>query len=431
MSDPQTIPPGVIAESSTNPRLTQPSGHPIPPLRRLVWLSIVLVAATAAIAGVVWFLNLDKVTTSDAQVDAHLTAVSPKISGYVENLSVDDNTPVKGGDILVRIDPRDYRALVDQAVAVLDLATAQAESARLNVGLTRDTTQHETSSAADQQDSDGATLARSQAQFEQAATAALLQAKANVEARRATNERAQSDLSRYTPLLATQDVSKFQYDAVEAAARVAKSELDAADQQLAAAQQSVDIAKAAADSAKAQLFRSQEILGATRAREQQVPISEVAYKSATANVAHARAALETAKLNLSYCKIVAPISGQITHKTVQVGDYVSPGQLLFTIVPLDQVFVTANFKETQMEHVHPGQRAVIHVDTYDQDFEGTVESIAGASGSVQALLPPQNATGNFVKVVQRIPVKILVKPGAAERDALRPGMNVEATIYTR
>jgi membrane fusion protein (multidrug efflux system) len=212
---------------------------------------------------------------------------------------------------------------------------------------------------------------------------------------------------------------------------VEKSELDAAEQQLAAGQQAVDIAKASADSAKAQLSRSQAIVSATRAREQQVPISEVAYKSAIANVEHAKAVLETAKLNLSYCTITAPIGGQVTHKTVQIGDYVSPGQLLFTIVPLDRVFVTANFKETQMAQVRPGQRAVIHVDTYGTDFEGTVDSIAGASGSVQALLPPQNATGNFVKVVQRIPVKILVRPSDAANAVLRPGMNVEATVYIR
>jgi membrane fusion protein (multidrug efflux system) len=428
MSEPQ-IPSPLFVESSTRPEVDHPPAHQLPPMQRLVWLTVVLVAITAVVLGAVWYFYRDKVTTSDAQVDAHLTAVSPKVSGYVANLPIDDNTRVNQGETLVRIDPRDYQAVVDQAAAVLALATAQAESAKLNVGLVRDTTLHETSGAVAQQEADGATLARSRAQLEQAATATLLQAKANVEARKATYERAQSDLSRYTPLVATQDVSKFQYDAVEAAARVAKSELDAAEQQLAAAQQAVDIARASADSAKAQLSRAQANVSATRAREQQVPISEVAYKSAIANVQHAKAVLETAKLNLSYCTITAPIAGQVTHKTVQLGDYVSPGQLLFTIVPLDRVFVTANFKETQMAQVRPGQRAVIHVDTYGTDFEGTVDSIAGASGSVQALLPPQNATGNFVKVVQRIPVKILVKSSDAANDVLRPGMNVEATVY--
>ncbi len=239
-----------------------------------------------------WFVYRDKVTTSDAQVDPHLTAVSPKISGYVASLTIDDNTRVNQGDTLVRIDPRDYQAVVDQAAAAMVLTTAEAESAKLNVGLVRETTLHETSGAVAQQEADGATLARSRAQLEQTATTTLLQAKANVEARRATYERAQSDLSRYTPLVATQDVSKFQYDAVDATARVAKSELAAAEQQLAAAQQAVDIAKASADSAKAPLSRSQAIVSATRAREQQVPISEVAYKSTIANVEHAKACLK-------------------------------------------------------------------------------------------------------------------------------------------
>jgi membrane fusion protein (multidrug efflux system) len=162
-----------------------------------------------------------------------------------------------------------------------------------------------------------------------------------------------------------------------------------------------------------------------------VPIAEATYKSALASVERAKAALQQAELNLAYTRITAPITGQVTQKTVDLGQYVSPGQLLLTIVPLDRVYVTANFKETQLAHVAPGQRARIHVDTYGDDFEGTVDSIAGATGSQQALLPPQNATGNFIKVVQRIPVKILVKPAKNSRLVLRPGMNVEATIYTR
>jgi membrane fusion protein, multidrug efflux system len=169
----------------------------------------------------------------------------------------------------------------------------------------------------------------------------------------------------------------------------------------------------------------------TKAREQEVPITEAAYKSAQAAVERAKAVWDQAQLNLGYTTIKAPISGQVTQLTVHLGQYVLPGNLLFTLVPLDQVYVTANFKETQMDHVHPGQRAKVHVDTYDRDFDGVVQSIAGAAGSRQALLPPQNATGNFIKVVQRLPVKILVKQSPDSRFVLRPGMNVEATIYTR
>ena len=179
------------------------------------------------------------------------------------------------------------------------------------------------------------------------------------------------------------------------------------------------------------MARSQSLLLESRAREQQIPITESTYKSALAGVERAKAVWDQALLNLGYTTIIAPITGQVTQLTVHLGQYVLPGNLLFTLVPLDKVYITANFKETQMAHVHPGQRAKIHVDTYGRDFEGIVDSIAGAAGSRQALLPPQNATGNFIKVVQRLPVKILVNQSQDSRFVLRPGMNVEATIYTR
>ncbi|MGA7623263.1 MAG: HlyD family secretion protein [Candidatus Acidiferrales bacterium] len=390
----------------------------------------VFVVALIVIA-VAWYVLTGSVTTDDAQVDCHITAMAPQVPGYVVKLLINDNTPVKEGDLLVQIDPREYQAEVEQAKANLDFAEAQANSAKIQIGLTRETTTKSTQGASAQKDSDAADYASSQSQLEQTATANLQVAEANVAAKQATNVRAQADLARYTPLLTTDDVSKFQFDAVDAAARVAKSELLAAEQQLSAAQQAVQIARANTRSFQAKLTRSQAQLLETKAREQQVPIAEASYKSALAAVERAKAALQQAELNLNYTHITAPITGQVTQKSVDLGQYVSPGELLFTIVPLDQIYVTANFKETQMAHVAPGQRARLHVDTYSQDFEGVVDSIAGASGSRQALLPPQNATGNFIKVVQRIPVKILVKPSGNPQLVLRPGMNVEATVYTR
>jgi membrane fusion protein (multidrug efflux system) len=387
--------------------------------------------AVLILLAVVWYIFTGRVTTDDAQVDCHITAVAPQVPGYVVDLLINDNTPVKVGDLLVQVDPREYDAEVAQAKANLEFAEAQANSAKIQIGLTRETTTHSTSGAVHQKESDAADYASSQAQLEQSATANLQVADANVAAKRATNDRAQSDLARYTPLLGTDDVSKFQFDAVDAAARVAKSDLAAAEQQLSAAQQAVVIARANARSAEARVSRSQAQFMETKAREQQVPIAEASYQSALATVERAKAALQQAELNLAYTHITAPISGQVTQKSVDLGQYVSPGQLLFTIVPLDQVYVTANFKETQLEHVAPGQKVRIHVDTYREEFEGVVDSLAGAAGSRQALLPPQNATGNFIKVVQRIPVKILVKPNKNPNLVLRPGMNVEATIYTR
>jgi membrane fusion protein (multidrug efflux system) len=380
---------------------------------------------------VVWYIFTGRVTTDDAQVDCHITAIAPQVPGYVVDLLINDNTPVKLGDLLVQVDPREYEAEVEQAKANLDFAEAQANSAKIQIGLTRETTTQSTSGAVHQKESDAADYAMSQAQLEQSATANLQVAEANVAAKRATNDRAQSDLARYTPLLGTDDVSKYQFDAVDATARVAKSDLAAAEQQLSAAQQAVLIARANAHSAQARVSRSESQFKETKAREQQVPIAEASYKSALATVERAKATLQQAELNLAYTHITAPITGQVTQKSVDLGQYVSPGQLLFTIVPLDQVYITANFKETQLENVAPGQKVRIHVDTYREEFEGRVDSIAGAAGSRQALLPPQNATGNFIKVVQRIPVKILVEPNKNPNLVLRPGMNVEATIYTR
>jgi membrane fusion protein (multidrug efflux system) len=387
--------------------------------------------ALAIILLVALYIWMGQVETDDAQVDAHITAVASQVPGYVVDLKINDNVDVKQGDVLVQIDPREYKAEVDQAKAALDFAEAQAKSAELEIGLTRGTTVQSTGGAAAQHESDAADYTAAQAELERAATANLLQAKAEVAAKQATNERAQADLERYKPLLTTGDVSKFQFDAVDATARVAQNDLAAAQQQLSAAEQGVEIARATASSSKSRMIRSQSLFQETKAREQQIPISEATYKSAQAAVERAKASRDQAVLNLNYTTIIAPITGQVTQKTVNLGQYVLPGNLLFTLVPLDKVFVTANFKETQMAHVRPGQRAKIHVDTYDRDFEGVVDSIAGAAGSRQALLPPQNATGNFIKVVQRIPVKILVKQRADGKDLLRPGMNVEATIYTR
>ncbi len=428
-------PPSPAVPASATPQMSSPAppqfeswGQWLRDLNPFVKAALVVLLILVAVA---WYVFSGRVTTDDAQVDAHITAIAPQVPGYVVKLIINDNMPVQEGDLLVQIDPRTYQAEVEQAMANLDVAQAQANSAKMQIGLTRATTTHSTTGASAQKESDAADYASSQAQLEQSATANLQLAEANVAAKKATNERAQSDLARYTPLLSTNDVSKFQYDSVEAAARVAKSELDAAEQQRSAARQGVAIARANTRSFEARLSRSQAQLLETKAREQQVPIAEATYKSALASVERAKAALQQAELNLAYTHITAPITGQVTQKSVDLGQYVAPGQLLFTIVPLSQVYITANFKETQMAHVVVGQHVRIHVDTYSEEFEGVVDSIAGATGSQQALLPPQNATGNFIKVVQRIPVKILVKPAKDSNFVLRPGMNVEATIYIR
>jgi membrane fusion protein (multidrug efflux system) len=407
-----------------------PHAPALSPVRNWKRISIVSSAAIVISALALWFLFGNSITTDDAQVDGYITTVAPRISGDVVKLWVNDNQEVHAGDPLIDIDPRDYEAAHDQAKAAYDVAMAEAQSAKVNISLTRETTASTKESSANQRLVSQADLIRSRTVYQQSATALLDVAKANLEAKRATNERAQADLKRYRPLLVTDDVSHFQFDAVEAAARVAENEFLAAEQQVLSAEDSVEIAKTQTAAAEHQLGRSEAELKESEAQLKQVPIREAQYQSALAAVERTRATEEEAALQLSYTHVVAPVSGQVTQRTVEVGQYVSPGQLLLTLVPLDSVYVTANFKETKLAHVRPGQRATITADMYGrQKFEGVVDSLAGATGSRQALLPPQNATGNFVKVVQRIPVKILIQRTAQTDAVLRPGMNVEVTIH--
>jgi membrane fusion protein, multidrug efflux system len=406
---------------------------PVPSTAR-DWKRISIVAGAAIVVAlcVLWFLFGSRVTTDDAQVDGYITTVAPRVSGQVVKLWVNDNQEVCAGDPLMDIDPRDYQAAYDQAKAAYDVAQAEAQSAKVNISLTRETTTSTMESSGDQRLVAQADLIRSCTALQQSATALLDEAKANLEAKRATNDRAQADLKRYRLLLVTDDVSHFQFDSVEAAARVAESEFLAAQQQVLSAQDGVDIAKAQAAAAEHQLHRAEAELKQSKAQLKLVPIREAQYQSALATAERARANEEAAALQLSYAHVVAPVSGQVTQRAVEVGQYVSPGQLAMTLVPLDRVYITANFKETQLARVRPGQRATITADMYGgEKFDGTVDSIAGATGSRQALLPPQNATGNFVKVVQRIPVKILIRRSTQTDTVLRPGMNVEVKIHVR
>jgi membrane fusion protein, multidrug efflux system len=399
-------------------------------LRKLRVFALVLGIVSAVVLAVVFVSHWHKVSTDDAQVDAHITEVSTRVPGYVSEVVVNDNQYVKAGVLLLRIDPRDYQAAVDQAQAAYDVALATARSAKVYVRLTRNVTSTRVEGSLAAESASEAALLKSKESVEEAATAALAAARANVAAKQATSARAQADLVRYRPLVKTDDVSKLEFDAVQAAARVAQSELDLARQQLAEAAEALAIAKAQEAAAGAQLTRSEAQVRQSQAQLEQVPLEQARYQSSLAAVERAKAALEEAKLRLSYTEVVAPISGEVTERTVQPGDYIAPGQLLLTVVPLDHVYVTANFKETQLAGIRQGDRAVIRADTYGgKQFHGVVNSIAGSTGSEQALLPPQNATGNFVKVVQRVPVKILVQQNPKSGAVLRPGMNAEVTVY--
>jgi membrane fusion protein (multidrug efflux system) len=416
------------------PRVTEelplkeaPKGFANPNIRRVLGAGGAVLLA--AIVGLFVYYH-DRESTDDAQVDGHITPMASKVYGRVSQVLVEDNQPVKAGQVLVKIDPRDYQAALDQARAALLLAESEATSAGVDVPRTRENVASGNSSADAQLMGAQADLARAQSTYEQAQTADLAWAQANVEKSRANAELAQADLARYLPLMEKGEISKQQYDAAKANADATASALKADQQRLAQAQRNVDVAKAQLDAAKARVEEGKAGVSTARANVKQVSMKAADAQAKIAKVEQARAALEAAQLNLSYTDITAPVDGVATHKQVEPGQIVQAGQGLLVVVPLQNVWVTANFKETQLKKMKPGQKAEVKVDTYGKTFSGHVDSIAGATGSVLSLLPPENATGNYVKVVQRIPVKIVLDPIPSEKAVLRPGMNVDATVLT-
>jgi membrane fusion protein, multidrug efflux system len=408
--------------------IEEPKGLANPRNRRLAY------AGGAAILLVVTGLFLyyhNRESTDDAQVDGHITPVASKIYGRVEEVPVRDNQPVKAGQVLVKLDPRDFQAALDQAKASVALAESEARSAGVDVPRTQENVASGNSSADAQLAEAEADLAKAQATYDQARTADLAWAQANVEKSRANAELAQADLARYKPLMEKGEISKQQYDAAKANADASGSALKADQEKLSQAQQNVGVARAQLDAAKARVNQAQAGVAAAKADLKQVSMRSADAQAKVAKVEQARAALEAAQLNLSYTNIVAPVDGVVTHKEVEPGQIVQAGQGLMVVVPLQDVWVTANFKETQLKKMRPGQKAYVEVDTYGKTFTGHVDSIAGATGAVLSLLPPENATGNYVKVVQRIPVKIVLDPIPPEKAILRPGMNVVATVITK
>jgi len=396
---------------------------------RAKWVLLVVLVVAAAV-GVGLYLHFEnQVSSDDAEVDGHITAIAPKISGNVVEVAVLDNQPVKQGQVLVRIDPRDYQARVDLAQANLESAESQLRSAEVGVPLTSQTTESTTDASSAAVADAEAELERARIGAQQAAGSDLAVAEANVHAREADNDKAQADLARMKPLVDKAEISQLQYDAYVAAAKVAASQLRADQQKLESARENAASKQAALQAARSQLDRAKAQLTFSQANRKQVAIRQADAATAAAAVSEARASLEAAQLQLSYTTLVAPVDGVVTRKSVEVGQVVQPGQALMAVIPLNTTSVTANFKETQLAHVEPGQRAEIHVDMYGKSVIGHVDSIAGATGARMSLLPPENATGNFVKVVQRIPVKILVDHDSGL--ILRPGMNVDVTIYTR
>ncbi len=405
-----------------------PKGLANPKVQRLAILGgVVLIAAMVGLF--LYYHNRE--STDDAQIDGHITPIASKIYGRVGSVLVDDNQAVKAGQPLVKIDPADYQAAVDQAKAALALAESEARSAGVDVPRTAENVASGTSNADAQLLEAQADVAKAQATYEQAQTADLAWAQANVDKSMANAALGQADLARYKPLMEKGEISKQQYDAAKANADATSSALKADQEKLAQARRNVEVVKAQLDAAKARVLQARAGVEGAHADKKQVSMRTADAQAKVAKVAQARAALDAAELNLSYTNVVAPVDGVVTHKQVEPGQIVQAGQGLLVVVPLQDVWVTANFKETQLRNMKPGQKAEVRVDTYGKTFSGHVDSIAGATGGVLSLLPPENATGNYVKVVQRIPVKILLDPIPADKAVLRPGMNVDATVITK
>ena len=406
-----------MAEQTEQSKPTEERPEPTPQRSRRRFIIIGLVAVLVVGALLFWWHSTYYEDTDDASVDGHLVQISARINGHVEKVNVDENQYVEAGTLLLEIDPKDYETAEAQVAANLEAAVANYEASRVNVPVININAGSNLNSANADVSSATATVAQSEKQL-QAAQARVTQAQAN-------STKAKLDLERYTPLVQKDIISKQQYDAAVAAAAADEAGVAEAEANLVAAQDAVRIARD-------RVLQAQSSQKYAQTGPQQVAIQKAKADQAAGQVNQARAALAQAKLNLSYCEIHAPVSGIITTKSVEPGQNIAIGQALMTLVSLDDVWITADFKETQLRHMQVGQAVTIHVDAFGRDFDGKVTQVGGATGSMLSLFPPENATGNYVKVVQRIPVRIdLTQPDQNKDHLLRPGMSVEPKVRVK
>jgi membrane fusion protein (multidrug efflux system) len=355
-------------------------------------------------------------STDDAQVDGHINSISARITGHVVKLNVRDNQYVNAGDVLVEIDPADYQLARDRAKADFADSQAAATAAGVNVPIADVNTASQVSASEADVNSARAGIQVAEQQL-QAAKAQLAQAQAN-------DVKAQNDLGRYRQLVDKQEISQQQYDQATAAARASTATVEAARANVDAAQQQVT-------QARGKLVQAEANYRYANTAPKQMQITRARAQSALAEAQRKKADLDQAELNLQYTRILAPVNGIVSDRTVEVGQNVAPGQELMKVINLDDIWITANFKETQLREMRAGQPVTIEVDANGRRYNGRVDSIAGASGARFSLLPPENATGNYVKVVQRIPVKIVLDPGSNNDHQLRPGMSVTPKVWIR
>ena len=395
--------------------------------RIIVGVVLLLVIAV----GAWWWLSRNKESTDDAQVDAHVTLIASRIGGTVLKVSVDDNQVVEAGTVLVEIDPRDYQVAVDKAKAELADAEATAIAAQSNVPITSTSTQSGVSTAQSSVDQ-AKSVIESAAKEVEVARARLTASQSRLREAEANATRSRRDVDRLKGLLAKDEVSQQQYDAAVAAADAQSAATDTARAQIAEAEAGVRMAESRQVQAQAGEQSARASLRNAQTGPEQVTAMRARASSAQARVEQSKATLAQAELNLQYAVIKAPARGVVSRKSVNPGQVIQAGQPLLSLVQTDEVWITANFKETQLNEMRPGQKVILTVDAYGgKQFQGKVDSIAAATGARFSLLPPENATGNFVKVVQRVPVKIVLDTGQDPDNLLRPGMSVSPTVYTK
>ena len=451
-----TQPGGAPASGPSSPQGANEEPTDAPPLARSrpLWLRkrvlstvfcIILVGAGTPYGMQLWQYYQTHETTDDAYVTGDIVAISARISGTVVAVQASKHQQVEGGQLLAQLDPDDFAARVAQAEASVEVARARLRHAELQVLLTQDSTSNDTIRT-------GATLLAAQSALREARhnaekaeaglrtwEAAVAAAEADVDTQAVHVALAQTGFDRVENLLSDGVVAQQQFDQAFSSLQAAKAEKRAREENLRQTRQELDAARAdlllkqeTVQGEEASVAEAQALLEGSQAQRQNVAIEEAEVKVAQALLQQAEADLAYASLQLQYTTLKAPVAGVIAKKNLEVGQVVQPGRPLLALVPLQEVWVEANFKETQLQHMRPGQRASLHVDAYpDEIFAGTVESLSPGTGSVFSLLPPENATGNFVKVVQRVPVKIRIEPSSSPGVTLRPGMSVIATVNTQ
>lgn len=396
---------------------------------RAKWIVPLVLVVVAVVVYEVWSYYTVRESTDDAHIDGHIHPISARVGGTIIAVNVDENEYHDGGTVLVQIDPRDYEVALERAQADLLEAQAALDASQTSVPITSTTTASELTGSE-------AGVRQAQAALEAAQRelsvrqSRLSSARADLQQAEANYQKAARDLDRMKLLIAKDEISQQQFDAAQASAQALQAAVESARAAVRGAEAGVSISESQVQVAQARLGQARANESAAKTAPQRVSVSRSQAKSAEARVKRAQAAVDQARLNLEYTTVKAPVGGIVSKRNVEIGQVVQAGQPLMAIVPFEEIWVTANFKETQLKDLRVGQPVTISVDAYGKDYKGHVESFSAATGAQFSLLPPENATGNYVKVVQRVPVRIAIDRGQDTQHRLRLGLSVEATVLT-